>query len=194
MKKYILSSILFFVFGGPVFAEDQKPVPIGSVIDVLNIDLNDDGWMDRVILYDLEEEAGVSFYLRETDNNTLLHTATLADTVWSGEMAGTMPSLDQNSAGSVLVKAENSAIGRNRWEQIITIAYRDNALRVAGFTYTWYDTLDLAEYGQCDVNYLSGKATFQKADNPKKSYDLIGHALPIDAWYADGISQICFEN
>lgn len=192
--KYLLWPTLFFASTSLAWAENLDHVPLHSAIDVLNIDLNDDGWIDRVILYDLEDEAGVSFYLRETENNTLVHKATFADTVWSGAMAGTTPSLERNSAGSVLVKSENSAIGRNRWEQIITVAFRNDALRVVGFTYNWYDTLNLEDNGQCDVNYLSGKARYQKAENPEKWFDLVGSPLPIDAWFADGISQICFEN
>jgi hypothetical protein len=182
------------MFATIAWAETLEQIPLHSAIDVLNIDLNDDGWVDRVILYDLEDDAGVSFYLRETENNRLVHKATLADTVWSGVMAGTTPSLELNSAGSVLVKSENSAIGRNRWEQIITIAYRNNALRVVGYTYNWYDTLNLEDNGQCDINYLSGKARYQKAENPEKWFGLVGSAQPINAWYVDGISQICFEN
>jgi hypothetical protein len=72
-------------------------------------------------------------------------------------MYGQEPWLEASEHGSLKLYSENSAIGRERWEQILTIAYRRGAFMVAGYTYTYYDTLDPDAAGQCDVNLLTGK-------------------------------------
>lgn len=46
---------------------------------------------------------------------------------------------------------------REKWDQALTIAYRDGDFRRAGLTYTWRDALDLANSGECDVNFLTGR-------------------------------------
>jgi hypothetical protein len=177
------------------WAEEPKPIAKQRVISVLNVDLNDDGWADRVVLYEQEDEdAAVDFFIRETENYTLAYAATLAEPIWSGLMSGTIPSLGVNDAGSLLIKSENIAIGRSRWEQILTIAYRQNALRVVGFTYKWYDTLNLEDNGQCDINLLSGKAVLEINGASDTWSDLEFDDTLVENWLAESISDICFAD
>ncbi len=68
--------------------------------------------------------------------------------------------------GSIAVTSQQNAIGRNRWEQTLTIAYRNGDFVVAGYTYNYYDTLDPDAAGKCDYNVLTGKAMVN--DKPAK--------------------------
>lgn len=81
--------------------------------------------------------------------------------VWVGGI-GQQPSLTVTPRGSLQVMSHNSAIGRNRWEQVHTLAWRNGAMRVAGYTYRWYDTLKFDDSGSCDLNLLSGKGEVSK--------------------------------
>jgi hypothetical protein len=192
MKKHILSFILLFAFSGSVFAEGLKPVPLESVMDVLNIDLNDDGLIDRVVMHDVDQSAAVKFYFRNEEDNTLTHAATLTESAWSGEMAGAFPSLGRNDAGSVLVRSENYAMGHNLWEQILTIAYYDNAMRVIGYTYNWRASSDKSENGSCDINFLSQKARSKAEDEDAKTLSFNKAADTVEGWTEDSTSDICF--
>ncbi len=195
MIKNILPAAFILATNSIAWAENPAPIPKQNVIDVLNIDLNDDGRSDRVIMFETGEgRAAVEFYIRETENNTLVYSTTLDEPIWSGVMYGTIPSLDQNDAGSVLVKSQNIAIGRNRWEQVITVAYRNGALRIIGFTYSWHDTLSLNDSGKCDINYLSQKASLKLANNVEEWFEVEESAQPVESWTTYPIENICFTN
>lgn len=84
--------------------------------------------------------------------------------VWVGGI-GQKPSLRLTPGGSLQVVSENISIGRNRWEQIITLAWRKEQLMIAGYTYRWYDTLNLDGSGSCDLNLLSGKGEIVTGGN-----------------------------
>jgi hypothetical protein len=73
-------------------------------------------------------------------------------------MAGTEPEISVNKAGSLVVVFQNDAIGRDRWRQQFTIAFRGGALVVAGYGYQARDTLRPGGGGgSCDVNFLAGR-------------------------------------
>ena len=61
---------------------------------------------------------------------------------WVGGGAGTLPSLAVSDKGSLLIKSENDAIGRDRWTETLTVVRRNGALVVAGLTFTSRDTLE----------------------------------------------------
>ena len=72
-------------------------------------------------------------------------------------MAGRATSIEALPNGSILITSHNDSIGRDRWEQKLTIAYRNFDFVVAGYTYSSYDTLDLDNTINCDFNVLTGK-------------------------------------
>jgi hypothetical protein len=83
------------------------------------------------------------------------------DLVFNGAMAGQQASLEAGRGGSLRVLSLNEGIGRNKWTQTLTIAFRKDRFVVAGLTYATYDTLDLddpASNYTCDVNFLTGRA------------------------------------
>ena len=84
---------------------------------------------------------------------------------WMGGMAGQEPHLEVTEGGSLRVVSMNDSVGRDRWMLTLTVAHRDGALRVAGLTYDWRDTLDLAAGGTCDLNLLTGRGTVAGASS-----------------------------
>ncbi|WJY21450.1 hypothetical protein QTA57_17125 [Fontisubflavum oceani] len=79
---------------------------------------------------------------------------------FNGSMWGTSPSLAQADNGSLLVHSEQSGIGRAPWFQTLTIAWRDDAFVVAGFSYATYDRLTARDF-HCDLNILTGDYTHE---------------------------------
>lgn len=115
-------------------------------------DFNEDGIADHVALIDFGDHGQADFLLKLGDG---LQTIWLQNLIWVGGI-GQQPSLTITPRGSLQMMSHNSSIGRNRWEQIHTLAWRDGAMRVVGYTYRWYDTLNLEDSGSCDLNLLTG--------------------------------------
>ena len=92
-------------------------------------------------------------------------------------MSGQEPSITALSNGSIAVNSQNSAIGRDRWEQTLTLAFRNNHFVVAGYTYNHHDTLDLSNSLTCDYNVLTGRVKRNDA-----SLKVAPKFLTIEAW------------
>ena len=123
----------------------------------LNADLTGDGVPDRAILA-LDpggEGADLLIYVPNSDGQLALHTKTKS-MIWVGQ-GGEGPELSVNPHGSLLIHSINDSIGRYRWRQTLTVAWRDDTFVLAGFSYHWYDGHDPERGGTCDVNLLSGK-------------------------------------
>ena len=128
------------------------------VWDVVNADWNEDGRFDKALLVinpDDSSQADLYLYL-SSEKGLLLDTYAPA-VAWQGAMFGTQPSLDINPRGSLLIHSQNDAIGRNRWNETITVAYRAGEFVIAGYTYNSRDTLDLDNTTSCDINFLTGQ-------------------------------------
>jgi hypothetical protein len=105
---------------------------------------------------------------------------------WSGAMWGARPSLETNAKGSLLIKSENTGIGRNRWSQTLTVVYRNKEFIVAGLTREAYDTLDPNASHSCDLNFLSGKG---KKDG--KPVDVKQGAKKLAEWSDEALPKEC---
>jgi len=135
-----------------------------NVIDVAVGDWNKDGKPDLALLAVTSADdvaIGVYLYLRE-DNGLLKLALAAPDKVWGsahGGIAGQEPGLKALPNGSIAITEQNSAIGRDRWEQTRTLAYRNGQFVVAGYTFSSYDTVQELPPLNCDLNLLSGKGT-----------------------------------
>mgnify|MGYP000218135693 CR=1 FL=1 len=153
-------------------------------------DWNDDGGMDSAILVspdNEDEDAGLYIYLEE-DNNAQFEIFK-PNLAWSGMLWGTKPSLGLTASGSLQVLSQNQAIGRNRWSQKLTIAYRNKHFIVAGYTYEAYDTLE-PETGEisCDVNLLTGKGV-----RDGKSFKTKKMKIKLADWTHESAPKQCHE-
>lgn len=145
------------LLGASGFAQDDT-FAAGHIWDVVNADWNEDGRVDKALLViNPDDSSQVDLYVYLSGENGLLLDTYVPAVVWQGEMFGTQPDLDVNARGSLLIHSQNEAIGRNRWHETITVAYREGDFVVAGYTYTSRDTLDLDANFSCDVNLLTGQ-------------------------------------
>lgn len=157
----------------PAFAED----PFHSHLEG---DFTGDGLTDSAEIIEVEQGEGM---LHLTLSNA--DSVNKPNLVWIGGI-GQEPRLELTAHGSLLVISENSAIGRNRWEQVLTLAFRDSVMKVAGYTFRWYDTLNLDDTGSCDLNLLSGKGDITLGPEAKTSRITVKTpALPVTDWPED---------
>lgn len=171
------------LLAGPLQAQEQEKVqeamvPAGAIAGAVTSPVDGDINRFRAILVETEE--GGDLYVFTDAGEGWKQVAHAKDMVWRGGMYGQEPWMEANEHGSLKIYSENSAVGRNRWEQILTIAYRNGVFRVAGYTYSYYDTLDPDANGQCDVNLLTGKGVL----NGKNFKTSLG-ALPVQDWTMD---------
>lgn len=131
----------------------------GPVLAEVATDLNGDGTPDRAVLTGAEMDVGLAVHL--STNGRLPADPTVHNPAigWQGGMAGQKPELSVNARGSLVAVFQNDSVGRHRWRQQLTIAWRKGALVVAGYTYIARDTLDPNYSKNCDINFLSGKGT-----------------------------------
>lgn len=116
--------------------------------------------------------------------------------VFNGAMWGMAPSLAEADNGSLLLNSEQSGIGRFPWFETLTLAWRDGAFVVAGFSYSTYDRA-LGGHMSCDVDLLTGGYTVDAtgydseglAEFPLLDEAGIGESLRIAAedWSAAGV-------
>ena len=109
---------------------------------------------------------------------------------WTGGMAGQEPDLALGPSGSLLLTSRNDSVGRDRWTQTLTLAYRDGALKVAGITYARQDTLDLeAGWGTCDLNLLSGRGVVERPGG-RHEVTVPGPAPLLSDWQESDLPEV----
>jgi hypothetical protein len=145
-------------------------------------DLDGDGVAERFTLLETDGFTGdgAADLVIETPRGTLR----IPDIAWAGG-PGQQPGLSLAPNGSLRLTSMNEAIGRDRWRLTLTIAYRQGAYRIAGYTYAWYDTLDLEDRGTCDLNLLTGRGLLTIADDPARPVRTTLPALPVTEWRDD---------
>lgn len=106
---------------------------------------------------DSSEDNGLYVYLAKAGENRLTLALALPNSVWGNyTLYGQEPELSALANGSFTLTTKNDAVGRDRWRQSLTIAYRNFDFIVAGYTYSAYDTIDNGTR-DCDLNVLTGK-------------------------------------
>ena len=106
------------------------------------------------------------------------------DIAWVGGI-GQRPDLALAENGAVQVISKNQAIGRDRWELTLTLAYRNEAYRIAGLTFRWRDTLDPDNWGVCDLNLLTGRGILSQDGSLDQPIRTTQAPLPATAWKDD---------
>ncbi len=189
---------LIGLFLPTVAAAQMTGVAPHQVIGVVTGDFDSDGSKDRAVLIDsLHGVADLWLYLSSVGAD--LNDANTRPSVFAVDVASVGPMWGQDAEllargdSGLQIISQNEAIGRGRWKQVLTLAYRKGAMRVAGFTYSWRDTLDPANFGTCDVNYLAGRWELQIGDQPVKKRRTNVPALPVEQWKLDRTPDGCLQ-
>ncbi len=162
---------LCFVFAAAPLTAGEFGAPVLS-------DLDGDGVDERFVMLD-DDDGIVDLRIDHANGVTLAR-----DIAWIGGI-GQEPELALAPNGSVQVVSMNESIGRSRWRMTLTIAYRRDAYRVAGFTFDWYDTLDVTDNGTCDLNLLNGRGYLSVNGGARQSVRTDQAALPVTEWKDD---------
>jgi hypothetical protein len=150
--------ILAALSGRPAFAEGQRveaDLDGDGMVEIYRLDFDGAKASDEMMFVDLVVETGRAARRVE-------------DIVWSGGFEGSKPELSLGPSGEVLLDAMNGAYGRDRWHQTITIAFFDGDWRVAGLSYSRYDTLDLDDHIHCDLDARTGVGLVTKPTGERR--------------------------
>jgi hypothetical protein len=175
---------LSLVVAGVALAADAPKQMLAETI----ADLNGDGVRDRaVLLHDKDgEDVDLAVYLSSGGKAADKPAVYKAAFGWTGDMAGTKPELGTNKAGSLVVVFQNDGVGRDRWRQQFTIAFRDGRLVVAGYDYQSRDTLAPGQRGNCSINFLAGKGS-----RDGKPVTVPPGAIPLSDWSDKSTPAAC---
>jgi len=182
------SLTLALVFTPAVAFAQNTPQTVApeKVISSVTGDWNDDGAFDRAVLIQGDDEdAGLAVYLSDV-NGDMKPAGWGPDIAWSGGSWGQQATLSLSDKGGLQVHTENTGIGRDHWEQILTVAFRGGQMVVAGVTLHTYDTLQEEPPHDCDINLLTGKGI---AD--KKSITVATGGVPLSQWTDDSLPKAC---
>lgn len=136
-----------------------------------------------------DEDHAVYIYLNDGDTNHLKLKTVVPNKVWGDlTMAGRAPSIAALENGSILITTHNDSVGRDRWEQKLTIAYRNFDFAVAGYTYASYDTLIPDNAVNCDFNVLTGKGTLNG-----EPIAITGELIFLKDWNDETGQKVCQE-
>lgn len=149
MIARLLAPLLALFAALPVQAEPR-------LVAALSGDWNGDGRPDAVLLYGHDDGMADLVVMLGHDWLGLQPAIHLPQVIYYGTMAGQVPALEPRSASSFAVLSEQTGIGREPWQAVLTVAYRQDALRVAGYDFHFYDRLDPTHHGRCSVNLLTG--------------------------------------
>lgn len=163
---------------------DDGGISPSNVSGVEIVPVDGDIFRYKAVLVDTD--GGADLYIFKDEGDGWVEAAHARDIAWRGGSYGQSPWLEATGNGSLKVYSENASIGRSRWEQVLTIAYRNNNFVVAGYTLSYYDTLDEALSGTCDVNLLTGKGIHKD-----KPFRASLKALPVQNWTMDTQPQEC---
>ena len=185
-KIYLI--ILIALVSSSFYAEGKKVNP-KNVLSVVTTDWNNDGGFDRAVLVINGAEptqTELFIYLSDSTTSSMKLMVHKKDVAWRGVMWGTQPWIELTPQNSLTIHSLNEAIGRNRWEQVLTVAYRNDEFMVVGYTYGARDTLDLDYNLNCDVNLLTGNGI-----KNGESFSTSPKAIPLASWSDDLIPENC---
>lgn len=194
--KILVAGLALALSAAAAFAD---PIDTNNIVAAVTGDFNKDGAPDLALLIRGDGDMDLRFFLEAENGKYLRDAGVAAHKVWGTAepdgFVGQEPDIKAMPNGSIQVITRNDAIGRNRWNQTLTIAYRNTDFIVAGFTYSYYDTLDPNSSGDCDLNVLTGKGTANVPDGKGGTRKVAVSAAPqfiaFKDWPDDGGMKAC---
>jgi hypothetical protein len=168
----LLPSLLALGSALPAIAQEApSQVQPKRGLSVVTADWNDDGSFDRA----LPVEVGTDLPILPSDDGMMASAVYRRGLGRSGAVRGTQPELGLTERGSLTITSRNDAIGREGWQETLTLPYREGGFVVSGDTFEGHDTHDPAT--RCDVNLLTRKGFRNGAP-----FTTPTSAVPIEEW------------
>ena len=196
MRKILALSALATLLASTAFAAPPPlpgappAVPPSKIVSATTGAWTDDGSMGHAVLIDDPDNDSVDLAIYTGDSANpdqgLKLAAFAHDIASSGNMFGNTAELRQTKKGALQVYSENTAVGRDKWERTMTLAFRGGHFVVSGLTMTSYDDLDPNSAVACDLNFLSGVGK-----SGKKTLKIAAGGIPLDKWSEDLIPKHC---
>ncbi len=165
-------------------------IPPSKIVSAASGAWTDDGSVGRAVLIDDDDNASVDLVIYSGNSvnpdQGLKLTAFAHDIASSGNMMGNTAELRQTQKGALQIYSENMAIGRDKWERTMTLAYRGGHFVVAGLTMSAFDDLKPNSGVSCDLNFLSGVGKLGK-----KTLKIAAGGVPVEKWTEDMIPVAC---
>lgn len=160
------------------------------VISVVSSDWNDDGWMDRAVIYDDgKDDAALAIYFSDSYGEWRM-VGFDPDNAWFGGW-GQQPELLLAESGDLHVRSMNIGTGRNRWQMDITLAFDGVRFVVQTYKYKGYDSLNLEDSGTCEVDYLTGTGRAQRAEAPMQPFSFFAQKIALGEWTFEDVPEAC---
>jgi hypothetical protein len=187
--KLLAGALLASLLASQIAAQEIWIRP-EQVISVVTSDWNDDGMMDRAVLYDDgEDDAALAIYFSSTMGEWRM-VGFDPDNAWFGGW-GQIPELLLDEKGNLVVRSMNSGTGRNRWQMDLALVFDGGRFVVRTYNYEDYDSLDLANSGTCEVDFLAGTGQGQRGDAPLKPFKFSASAIALGEWTYQDVPKGC---
>jgi len=168
--KYVF--LFFTILLGSMCANADSPQPPG-LLESLNYEADgekfraeailDDGNDCDLVIYNIKNEKDPILLVRKNDFLTCTSRT---------DVAGRIHRFKLNSHGGLQASSTwaESGVGRDHWDETITIVHRNGKIWVGGYSYKTED--DITGYRHdCDVNYLSGhEDIIDRSDSREPTY------------------------
>lgn len=179
-----LAGMVIAAGAGPINAAGTTE-PAKKVIAQATGDLNGDRVADRVQLLQAPDDQDIDVAIFLSAGGKLPDKPTVYMPGFGWGEADDVPAPKITARGSLLLEFANDQ-GRDRWHKQITIAFRDNALVVAGYSYESRDALDPDKGQACDINLLTGTGT-----RNLKPVKFPSGGVPVARWNDDTVPSPC---
>ncbi|RJT36369.1 hypothetical protein D3227_19940 [Mesorhizobium waimense] len=185
-----------------------EPIESQKIITAATGDFNRDGVTDLVMIVETQpsDPMDVHFFLGDKEHNYLKPAGVVREQVfgeWNGydrpgyENSDTEPELTVLPNGSMKFYLPAMPQGSERTNQTLTIAWREGAFIVAGFTYEHDDALKDNAKSSCDYNVLTGKGKSSKQQpdgkTVRKTVSVDGAVIPFAEWNTGTGFSACGE-
>lgn len=156
VSRYVWSRVLAVLAAATLAhagAEATQPERVlAGVLDVLAGDWNEDGEVDRAVLWRPSGEGPrVDLFVFLSGQVPQV----LPGAAWSGDGWGSFPELRTAARGFAVISG-NRAAGRERWEVVFDVAWREGRLWVVAYRYSRYGGSDADGGLLCLVEFASG--------------------------------------
>lgn len=178
--QFLAVMVMSLTFVNPVIYAKES-----NVLSVVTGDWNQDKHIDAAVLMKHNERVEIYIFLANKKNK-LQQVLYKQDIVWMGSMGGAIPYLESRKNNTLFIFSGNDSIGRHRWSQILTIAYRDKSFMIGGYTYESRDTLDPENFSSCDVNLFTGKGF-----NNGTAFKIKAQKIKLKNWTDESIPEEC---